>query len=43
MASIDKVEAPQELGAEIARKLKTFNMKKIDNDIIKMTLKCFLN
>ena len=29
MASIDKVEAPQELKAEIVRKLKTFNMKKL--------------
>ena len=28
MASIDKVEAPQELRAEIVRKLKTFNKKK---------------
>ena len=43
MASIDKVEAPQELGAEIVRPYKTFNMKIIDNDIIKMTLKYFLN
>ena len=42
MASIDKVEAPQELRAEIVRKLKTFNMKKIENDITKMTLNTFL-
>ena len=33
MASIDKVEAPQELRAEIVRKLKAFNMRKIENDI----------
>jgi len=40
MASIDKVEAPQELRAEIVRKLKTFNMKKkIENDITKNDIK----
>ena len=35
LASIDKVEAPQKLRAEIVRKLKTFNMRKIENDITK--------
>ena len=39
MASIDKAEAPQELFAEIVRKLKTFNMKKNDNDITKNDIK----
>ena len=33
MASIDKVGAPQGLRAEIARKLNTFNMSQIENDI----------
>ena len=41
MASIDKVEAPQELRTEIVRKLKTFNMKKIVNDIKKNDIKIF--
>ena len=35
MASIDKVEAPHELRAEIVRKLNTCNMRKIENDITK--------
>ena len=39
MASIDKVEAPQELVALIVRKLKTFNMREIVNDITKSDLK----
>ena len=39
MASIDKVEASQELRAEIVRKLNTFNMKKIENDITKNDIK----
>ena len=38
-ASIDKVEAPQELRAEIVRKLNTFNMRKIENDITKNDIK----
>ena len=29
MASIDKVEAPQELRVEIVRKLNTFSLRKI--------------
>ena len=33
MASIDKVDTPQELRAEIIRKLNTFNMSLIGKDI----------
>ena len=39
MASIDKVEAPQELRAEIGRKLNTSNLRKIENDILKDDIK----
>ena len=39
MASNDKVEAPEELRAEIVRKLNTFNMRKIENDITKNDIK----
>ena len=39
MACMDKVEVPQELRAEIVRKLNTFNTKKIQNDIPKNDIK----
>ena len=41
MAFIDKVEAPQELRAGIVRKLNTFNMSKIENDITRNGIKIF--